>query len=590
MANLVLYRLMAAMIGGLLTITSSAQLKLQIEPASNEVQPPVNSRDFKNNFKSRQELFNYLQQLPSILQGKGYLSASVDSIAEKDTVIIAWLFLGPQYHWQELRVRPEDRPLLEQLGYTMFTIADASVISALPRKIIDYYQDRGYPFAKVKWDSVRLDNDQINAALLIYKGPVYKLDSISLQGPVKISKNFLIRYLDIPKDSIYNRSVLDKIDRKLLALPFITQLQPWSITMHTTGYTLNFYLQPKKSNLVDALIGFLPSNQQNGGKLLLTVDAKVLLRNAFGSGETIDFNWEQIQPRSPRLHLLYQQPYVLHSKFAADVSFDLYKKDSSFLNITGALGLPYEVKEYQSFKIMVQTQRTNLLDVDTNNIKFTKQLPGIVDLANVGIGIAYSFNNTDYRFNPRKGTDLTFSSLVNKKTIHRNNAITQIKDGSFNYARLYDSLDLNSYQLKLNMVAAHYFPVAKRSVLKTALNAGLLQTPDYFRNEMFQVGGYRLLRGFDEESIFTNRYAVATLEYRYIVNLNSYFFGFTDAGYTNFKSGKESFSHTYLGLGAGMAFETKQGIFNISYAVGKRDDLQFNLRQSKIHLGYTSFF
>jgi outer membrane protein assembly factor BamA len=586
MANLVLYRLMAVMIGCLLTITSFAQLRLQIVPAVNEIQ----SRDFKRNFKSRQELFNYLQQLPSILQGEGYLSASIDSIAEKDTVIIAWLFLGPQYHWQELRIKPEDRLLLEQLGYTTFTIADAPVISSLPKKIIDHYQDRGYPFAKVKWDSIHLDNDRISASLLIDKGAVYKLDSISLQGPVKISKNFLLRYLDIPADSIYNRSVLDKIDQKLIALPFIIQVQPWSITMHTTGYTLNFYLQPKKSNQVDALIGFLPSSQQNGDKLLLTVDAKVLLRNAFGSGETIDFNWEQIQPKSPRLHLLYQQPYIFHSEFGADLSFDLYKKDSSFLNIHGSLGLQYDMKQYRSFKIMLQVQRTNLLDVDTNNIKLTKQLPDIVDLANVGIGIAYSFNNTDYRLNPRKGSEITLSSLVNKKTIRRNNAITQIKDGSFNYDRLYDSIDLNSYQLRLSLLAAHYFPMARRSVLKTALNAGLLQTPDYFRNEMFQVGGYRLLRGFDEESIFTNRYAVATLEYRYIVNLNSYFFGFTDAGYTNFKSAKESFSHTYLGVGAGMAFQTKQGIFNISYAVGKRDDLQFNLRQSKIHLGYTSFF
>jgi hypothetical protein len=39
-----------------------------------------------------------------------------------------------------------------------------------------------------------------------------------------------------------------------------------------------------------------------------------------------------------------------------------------------------------------------------------------------------------------------------------------------------------------------------------------------------------------------------------------------------------------------MAVETKQGIFNISYAAGKRDDVKFNLRQSKIHFGYTSFF
>ncbi|WP_315820083.1 hypothetical protein [Paraflavitalea speifideaquila] len=45
-----------------------------------------------------------------------------------------------------------------------------------------------------------------------------------------------------------------------------------------------------------------------------------------------------------------------------------------------------------------------------------------------------------------------------------------------------------------------------------------------------------------------------------------------------------------MGLGLGMAFETKAGIFNISYAAGKRDDAKFNLRQAKIHFGYVNYF
>jgi hypothetical protein len=39
-----------------------------------------------------------------------------------------------------------------------------------------------------------------------------------------------------------------------------------------------------------------------------------------------------------------------------------------------------------------------------------------------------------------------------------------------------------------------------------------------------------------------------------------------------------------------MAFETKAGIFNISYAIGKRNDVNLNLRQAKIHIGYVNFF
>lgn len=592
MAKLAIYRLIVVMIGSLLTINVGAQLRLQIEPALNEVQPAISDVGFRHNFKSRKDLFDYLQQVPVILQSKGYLSASIDSVAEKDTVFIAFLYLGKQYQWNELRIKPEDWPLLNTFGYEprSFTTANIKTISALPIQIIDYYQNNGYPFAKVKLDSVQLVNDQISAALLIEKGALYKIDSISMHGTAKLSQHFLRQYFNLQEDGIYRKDVLNNIDKKLSELSFIQQSQPWNLRMQPTGYVLNFYLEPKRNNQVYALIGFLPSNQQNGGKLLLTVDANLLFRNAFGGGETIDFSWEQIQPKSPRLHLIFQQPYIFKSRFGLDLAFQLYKKDSSFLNIFGNVGLQYSLSNHQSIKVLLQTQKTNLLDVDTNNIRFKKRLPDIIDLNYLSIGIEYSYTTTDYRLNPRSGTEFSLTTAAGKKTIRRNNAITNIKDGSFNYNSLYDSLELDSYQLRLRMVAAKYFPLAKRAVFKTAIQAGLIQTPNYFRNEMFQVGGYRILRGFDEESIFTNRFAVATLEYRYLVNLNSYFFGFTDVGYTNYRSQQSPVSHTYVGIGAGMAFETKQGVFNISYAVGKRNDLRFDLRQSKIHFGYASFF
>ena len=107
---------------------------------------------------------------------------------------------------------------------------------------------------------------------------------------------------------------------------------------------------------------------------------------------------------------------------------------------------------------------------------------------------------------------------------------------------------------------------------------------------LFQIGGFKILRGFDEESIFTNRFAVATFEYRYLLAQNGYFFVFSDAGYASYQSSSGKYSHTYISGGTGLAFETKTGIFNISYGVGKRNDLKFDLRQSKIHIGFVSLF
>ena len=123
------------------------------------------------------------------------------------------------------------------------------------------------------------------------------------------------------------------------------------------------------------------------------------------------------------------------------------------------------------------------------------------------------------------------------------------------------------------------------------MSIGIFGSQNTFRNELFRIGGYRLLRGFDEESIYASRYSVWSLEYRYLVGINSYLFGFTDIGFTKTKFLASNFTNRFNSAGIGLAFETKFGLLNVSYAIGKRNDLKFNIREaSKIHFGYINYF
>ncbi len=120
---------------------------------------------------------------------------------------------------------------------------------------------------------------------------------------------------------------------------------------------------------------------------------------------------------------------------------------------------------------------------------------------------------------------------------------------------------------------------------------GWIQSPAIFRNELFQIGGYKLLRGFDEESIFASQYAMSTAGVPVpgrakFVPVRILLMG---AG-RKMRAVYSRTSNYYWGTGFEMAFETRAGIFNLSYAVGKRDDTKFNMRQSKIHMGYVNYF
>jgi hypothetical protein len=343
------------------------------------------------------------------------------------------------------------------------------------------------------------------------------------------------------------------------------------------------------------LVGFLPGNITTG-KTQVTGDVHLNLKNALGSGENILVNWQQLQPQSPRLNLGYNHPYIFNSLFGIDFAFDLLKRDSSYLQLNGVIGIQYILSANQSGKIFYQNERSYLLSggVDTNRVLLTKTLPANIDVSSGNFGINYNFVNTNYRLNPRKGNELDITASAGIKKITKNNDIVNLKDPSnpsFNFNSLYDSVKLKSYRLRITSAAAHYFPVGKNGTFKTGLNLGWYQSPQIFQNELFRIGGYRLLRGFDEESIYANKYAVFTAEYRYLVGINSYFFGFTDGGLTSTNFNATRYSNNFISAGLGLEFETKFGLLNLSYALGKRDDVKFDIRNSsKIHFGYINYF
>ncbi len=550
----------------------------------------------QTSFTNQAQCVNYIHKLPSLLNMKGYPGVSIDSVQYDSTFARVAIFLGARQYLVQLSTAGVEKRALDISGFNEKNFVNQPVniekLQVIKERILNYYENNGYPFAGVFLDSIQLSSAAMSALLKVDKGPLYHIDSIRVTGKVKISSNFLQRYLGIPNGSIYNKEKLDQVSRRFLELPFLQEQQPSELVMLGAGSILDVYLLPKKSSQVNFLVGVLPANSQTN-KLQLTGDVNLNLRNSLGTGETILLNWQQLQLFSPRINIGYQQPYIFKSAFGLDFAFDLFKKDSTFLQLNALVGIQYLLSTIQSGKIFLQSQGNTLLGagVDTNQVKATRELPPNADQRVVNFGIDYELNTTNYRFNPKTGNEIKLLSSVGIKTIHPIDEILSIKDPSFDYGSLYDSIALRTYQVRAKLSAAHYFPVGKGSTFKMVLNGGIFSSPSVFRNDLFQIGGYKLLRGFDEESIYASQYGIVTLEYRNLVGLNSYLFSFMDAGWVKSKYQSVNTNNTYISGGLGLVFETRAGLLNISFAVGKQGDVKLDLRQAaKIHFGYINYF
>ena len=548
-------------------------------------------------FTTKEESRLYMMQLPDQLRKKGYLSASADSVYWGDNSAMVHMFLGKQYKWLSLRIKEVDRPLLDASGFNekkfRLAVIDPSEIEFLKSRVLRKLEDAGYPFASVMLDSLKVEEGAVRADLVIQKGPLYQIDSIRLFGDAVISKKFLHRYLHLPQGGIYQQSKLDQITPMLKRLPYLAEEQPWQLNMLGAGSVLDLYLKNKKSSQLNGFLGFLPASDQLGGnKMLLTGDLNIRLINSFGKGESLLLLFQQIQVKSPRLQMSYQHPYIGGSAWGLDLSFDGFRKDSSFLNIRLQAGAQFSFGGNSEGKLFLQQFITTLDYVDTALIRVTRRLPAQLDQRTSFLGLDWSKTNIAGMFSPRKGTQFQLTSMAGIRRIRPNNSITSIKgpgSSSFDYASLYDSVKLRDITFRIQANIAKYFSVGKTGVVKTSLRAGFVQNSNLFRNELFQIGGLQLLRGFDDESIFASYYSVMSMEYRLLTGPSSFLYAFTDAGHVQNLTLSRSFK-TYLGVGLGTAFETKAGMFNVAFAVGGGGGVSMNLRQSKIHLGYISRF
>jgi len=578
----------------LASVAAGAQytVRYRIEDSAGKGPPPV----LTGRFAGAEDAEAYVAALPARLQAQGYVTASVDSIRLGSKEAQVTLYIGRRYRWARLRTRSGDDDLFNALRFNRAEFEqrplDFPALRQLQERLLARLEETGHPFAKIWLDSLRVEGEEVSGLLAIERGLLYRVDSIRVYGDVNINNELLQRHLDLPNGSVYNKRRLQEVDRRLAELTYVELERPSDLTLLATGSVLNVYLKNRRNNQVNALIGLLPNPERGGGRSFqLTGEANLLLRNSLGGGETIALNWQQLQLGSPRLQLGYEQPYFLRSPVGFAFAFEMFRKDTTFLNLSFDLSARYRNGRGMA-QLFFQRRSTVVNGVNVEQVKASRQLPAEADISSNSLGGGYEWNGTDYRFNPRRGTEYRINGSAGIKRLKPNTQVLAIKDPndpSFSFSRLYDTVPRRTYQFRVVGAIAHHLPLGRVSTLRLALNAGIFLSGTVFRNELFQIGGYKLLRGFDEESEYLSQYAVLTTEYRYLLARNSYFFVFSDGGWGR-QPAPDAGTRLYLSSGLGLSFETRAGIFNLAWALGRRDDLPFNLRRSKVHLGFVSYF
>ena len=564
-----------------LGITNSFSQKIELSVLFNDSTIKPSKIITQNKYFDVSLLNSELNKIIIELNSKAYLTASIDSIIVDTSFYKAYIHIGKSYKWSYLNPVNVDEEVLSKIGFRDKVFNNKpfnkNQLNSFIFRIINHYENNGFPFASLQFDSIKMEGNTFRGNLLLNKNHRYKIDSVLIYGNATISKQYLQNYFRIKSGDSYNEALVKNITIRIKELPFVEEKQPFKVIFNETEAKIVLDLKKKPASRFNGILGVQPNNET--GKLRLTGDVKLNLLNSFKKGEEVYFNWRSIQEQTQDLTSGITYPFLLNTPFGLDYHFKLYKKDTTFIDIFNKIGVRYILKGNNYFSVFYQNKNSSLLS--TKGFGSLTILPDYADVSSQLYGIGIHYAKLDYNLNPRKGFSIIAEGAVGKKDIKKNSAIKET---------LYDNVKLNSSLYNGNAIIDFYVPLAKRSVLKLSSKNGFTINESLFDNELIRIGGLFTLRGFDEESIYTTFFSIGTLEYRFILEQNSFLYLFFDGAYYEKNNIKGYVSDRPFGFGTGMSFDTKAGIFSIGYALGQQFDNPILFRSAKIHFGFINFF
>lgn len=532
--------------------------------------------------------FHLTQRINQLIK-EDYLEASIDSTQFDSTYtnMKAYLHIGPKYNFSNLNFDSLSQKLLSKLD---IGVPKSSAEFLLVReKLSSYYADRGYPFAQVRMKDLEISQGIVNGRLDITEGRQVIMDSIILEGDVTLRQGYLNNYLQLYSGKPYDHTKISGLKRKLDKLAFLRTTQDPYLSFINDYASVHLPVAAKNTSRFDLIFGVIPTNAIEGRQLFLSLDVTAEMLNKLGYGEYIYFNFERLRPEQQQLQFKFNYPYILDTPFAIDTEFGIFRNSTDYQTVIADLGVQYLINSSDHIKVSYNYESSKLIDIDTARILQTQQLPEDLSIVQSGIALEGLMSTLDYQFNPRRGMALNLGVVIGRKQILIDPTITTLRSNFVDYSMIYDSLELktNRYQAKLNFEI--YQPLARRGALGLHLKGGWRYSKaGLYRNEKFQIGGHKLLRGFDEGSIFTSYYGLATIDYRLLLSSNSYLsFPFVDIAYLENSEGNGTMAY---GVGGSLAFETKVGLFNFSIAAGRDENSGFDFARPKAHFGFVSLF
>lgn len=424
--------------------------------------------------------------------------------------------------------------------------ASESNLRRMANILVDFYGERGYPFAQVCIDDLALAGSTVlDITMRLSIGPLSRFDTIIVEGIDPRSASYLSRISDIHTGDPFSNSAIESSKRVFRSHRFL--IVDDSVELMFRGdfskCTPVFRIRRLPTNLVEGSIGYQPAygNQSS----FVRGFARLEFENLLGRGRRFSIRYNKRDPLSHEIAVGYYQPFIFYQPVSTSLNLEQLKSDSLYQKVSVSSTIEYG--EWTNMSVRVSGGWNRYAPQGTafggvyhsrrwwwgvgSTIKLSSEaISQTVDL-DISYGIKRQYSHAGRRPENPRITD------------------TRLEGGYECAARLTGSLRLNA--------------IMSGAAIVSDENAVAL--PDLYR-----LGGLRTLRGYREDQFFCERYALLRIEPGVLLRHGASFHLFTDGAWFRRQSGETLFR---LGAGGGLEFSLPNGKLLTDAAWGKGDRL-----------------
>jgi len=511
----------------------------------------------------KKDVLDEINRILEQVKKRGFFTARIDSISKADKTFSAHIDLGKKTNKIIIinKLNPEERTKLYGAPKISESAIDSIKIKTnefdeFTNQLLEKIDRKGKSFSEISYINPIIKNDTLIIELTISDSSNRTIDKVIVRGYNAFPEKFISNYFLINTKTVFSKQKLKTISTLTNRLDFIKENKAPEVLFKKDSTHLYLFFDKLGTSSFDGIVNF--SSKENGKGLLLNGNLDLKLNNAFNSGEKFEIIWNKVSDEKTDFKINSYVPYLFNSKFSTTLEFNLYRQDSTFINTNFKFNTDYSINQRSHASVLYRSENSNYLLNTLNN--------EITSYSNYFIGLGYQMKklSTSKLYDFNKGVKLNL--IVGK----RKTSLESIN------------------QLKLHFSVFTNLQINDKGYLAIKNESGLLTSKNYLLNELFRIGGANSIRGYNEQSIFTNGYSYSNIEFRYLLDRSSYLYSITDLG--AYKESSTKKIKKLLGIGAGYQFKINNNFVNIGYVISTNSRTNTKLNNSRLVIKWTSFF